>query len=242
MHLSVKKFLIFIASFIFSTLVCFSTLPKAYGAEDAFVTQCPNMFYRIPVIDSVEKENTIQLCNTNYAVLYSTISKTPLYSYEHEENSSISVKRNSTFKEDVRIPYQYRSTVKDYKYSGYDKGHLTPSGDMHSIETQHETFLLSNIVPQAPKLNQNAWRLLEQKVEHFPYKVTGVLFNGQVSTILNKHVIVPSIIYKIVSDGLCTEAYIADNKDDSQIKQINVVELNKLINNDFQFPYNSCNN
>ena len=207
---------------------------------NSFTTVCPDLFYRIPIIDDQTKANTIQLCNSNYAVLYSTITRTPLYSYEHEENNTASVKRNSEFKEDVRLSPNYRSTLRDYKYSGYDKGHLTPSGDMHSIDSQHSTFLLSNIAPQSSKLNQQAWRILEQQVEQYPYKVTGVLFNAQKSTILNKRVIVPSQFYKIVSNGTCTNAYIADNTDSATVKQIDVVELNKLINNDFQFPYIKC--
>ena len=208
---------------------------------DYFISSCPNIFYRIPIVDDQTKANTIQLCNANYAVLYSTITHTPLYSYEHEENSTASVKRNSSFKEDVRLSPKDRSTLKDYKYSSYDKGHLTPSGDMHSIDSQHTTFLLSNIAPQAPKLNQQAWRELESQVEKYPYKVTGVLFNGEKSGVLNNHVIIPSQFYKIVSNGICTNAYIADNTNDAVIKQINITELNKLINNDFQFPYTTCN-
>ena len=228
--------------FLLTFILCLcSGITKANNFTENFTNTCPNLFYRIPIIDDQTKANTIQLCNANYAVLYSTITHTPLYSYEHEENSTVSVKRNSSFKEDTRLPLQYRSTLKDYRYSGYDKGHLTPSSDMHSIDSQHSTFLLSNIAPQAPKLNQKEWRNLEIKVESYPYKVTGVLFNGQKSTILNKHVIVPSQFYKIVSNGTCTNAYIADNTNDAVIKQINITELNKLINNDFQFPYTTCN-
>jgi endonuclease G, mitochondrial len=55
----------------------------------------------------------------------------------------------------------------DYARSGYDRGHMAPNfviATRFGREAQIETFLLSNIVPQAPDLNQKVWRLLEERV------------------------------------------------------------------------------
>ncbi len=55
----------------------------------------------------------------------------------------------------------------DYTGSGYDRGHLAPN---HAIATRYgkaaqaETFLMTNIAPQAPELNRGPWRALEQIV------------------------------------------------------------------------------
>ena len=48
----------------------------------------------------------------------------------------------------------------------FDRGHMTPNAAIahcFGAEAQHETFLLSNICPQAPNLNQKVWEHLEQK-------------------------------------------------------------------------------
>ncbi|KAK1785906.1 hypothetical protein P4O66_017547, partial [Electrophorus voltai] len=44
----------------------------------------------------------------------------------------------------------------DYTHSGLDRGHLNPNGH-HAVPGRNATFSLTNVVPQNPKLNQNAW-------------------------------------------------------------------------------------
>ncbi len=52
----------------------------------------------------------------------------------------------------------------DYKYSGFDRGHMCPAGDMKwSQEAMEATFSLANISPQAKSLNTGAWKKLEEK-------------------------------------------------------------------------------
>lgn len=52
----------------------------------------------------------------------------------------------------------------DYSYSGYDRGHMAPAGDMKwDKEAMKQTFYLTNICPQAPDLNRGAWKRLEEK-------------------------------------------------------------------------------
>lgn len=55
----------------------------------------------------------------------------------------------------------------DYTGSGYDRGHLAPNyaiATRYGKAAQTETFLMSNIAPQAPELNRGPWRELEQIV------------------------------------------------------------------------------
>lgn len=52
----------------------------------------------------------------------------------------------------------------DYLYSGYDRGHMAPAGDMKWSRTaMDQTFYLTNICPQAHSLNSGAWGRLEEK-------------------------------------------------------------------------------
>uniref|UniRef100_A0A3Q4AWP7 Uncharacterized protein n=1 Tax=Mola mola TaxID=94237 RepID=A0A3Q4AWP7_MOLML len=51
----------------------------------------------------------------------------------------------------------------DYVGSGFDRGHLNPSGH-HPVPTRNATFTLTNVVPQNRKLNQNAWRIHESEL------------------------------------------------------------------------------
>ena len=52
----------------------------------------------------------------------------------------------------------------DYSYSGYDRGHMAPAGDMKwDEEAMRQTFYLTNICPQAPELNRGTWKSLEEK-------------------------------------------------------------------------------
>lgn len=52
----------------------------------------------------------------------------------------------------------------DYRYSGFDRGHMAPAGDMKwDAEAMNESFLMTNICPQAGDLNRGAWNKLEEK-------------------------------------------------------------------------------
>jgi endonuclease G, mitochondrial len=73
------------------------------------------------------------------------------------------VPRNNNFRPDESLPkgfYQVRSS--DYNGSGFDRGHMTPSGDRSNTPTDNAaTFLMTNILPQAPDNNQGPWAELE---------------------------------------------------------------------------------
>ncbi len=52
----------------------------------------------------------------------------------------------------------------DYSYSGYDRGHMAPAGDMKwSEKAMDESFFMTNMCPQAKSLNTGAWKRLEEK-------------------------------------------------------------------------------
>lgn len=96
---------------------------------------------------------------------------------------------------------------RNYKKSGFDRGHLCPAGDRaYSIEAYNETFLTSNISPQKHDFNAGIWNTLEQKVRYWAGKyngvfvVTGGILEDNLKTIGDEKVAVPNQFYKILID------------------------------------------
>lgn len=97
---------------------------------------------------------------------------------------------------------------RNYKNSGYDRGHLCPAGDRNYSELAYgETFLTSNISPQEHDFNAGIWNALEQKTRYWAVKyngvfvVTGGVLHENLKTIGSEHVAVPNQFYKIILDN-----------------------------------------
>lgn len=97
---------------------------------------------------------------------------------------------------------------RNYKKSGYDRGHLCPAGDRRYTKYAHdETFLTSNISPQEHHFNSGIWNRLEQKVRYWASKydgvfvVTGGVLKGNLKTIGDENVSVPKQFYKVLIDS-----------------------------------------
>ncbi len=125
-------------------------------------------------------------------------------------------KRTNDFRPDPQIEGG-SATLADYKKSGYDRGHLTPAGDMvFSREAMSETFYMSNMCPQAAAFNRGIWKDLEDQVREWArlygtaYVVSGPVLSKPASEypfIGQSKVAVPEFFYKailvpIYEDGL----------------------------------------
>ncbi|AFL80075.1 DNA/RNA endonuclease G, NUC1 [Aequorivita sublithincola DSM 14238] len=139
------------------------------------------------------------------------------YSEENEQSEWVAyeLKKSDLSKNEFERPYfEIDNKVKtisadwrNYKNSGYDRGHLCPAGDRKmSFEAYNETFLTSNISPQNHNFNAGIWNRLEQKVRYWAqkydgvYVVTGGVLKGNMNTIGDENVSVPNQFYKIVVD------------------------------------------
>ena len=71
--------------------------------------------------------------------------------------------RQNNFRPDSTLPAGWvRITPSMYSGSGYDRGHIAPSGDRtKTVEDNTATFLMSNMMPQTPDNNRNTWGNLE---------------------------------------------------------------------------------
>ena len=112
---------------------------------------------------------------------------------------------------------------RNYKNSGYDKGHLCPAGDRRfNYNAFEETFLTSNISPQNHDFNAGIWNRLEQKTRYWAKKydgvfvITGGVLQKGLKTIGSEKVAVPNYFYKIIADNsnqkLKTIAFLIPNK------------------------------
>ncbi len=138
---------------------------------------------------------------------------------------------------------------RNYKQSGYDRGHLCPAGDRRFSKAAHdETFLTSNISPQEHQFNAGVWNRLEQKVRYWAKKydgvfvVTGGILKDGLKTIGEERVAVPNQFYKIVLDNTNANPKVLAflmNHNDSDMPLykfvVSVDEVEKLTGIDF-FP------
>ena len=155
-----------------------------------------------------------------YALEFSNELRIPLWVCEHVSSEQLNgpEKRADQFKVDPMLTGP-RSELADYKGSGFDRGHQAPAGDQTSDKTlKADTFYLSNMAPQVPAFNQQAWAALEGLARDWAIEygevwiVTGGLFydpkeensataDGWInySTIGVDGVAVPTHFYKIVA-------------------------------------------
>lgn len=97
-----------------------------------------------------------------------------------------------------------------YSGSGFDRGHNIPSGDRtSSANANSSTFLMSNMIPQAPRNNQQTWNNLEGYLRlkalegnevyiiMGSYGSGGTGTNGAATTIAAGKVTVPSNVWKV---------------------------------------------
>lgn len=101
---------------------------------------------------------------TTYALSYHRDDRRPNWVSWHLDSSWLgSTPRQDDFRADTTLPAGwYRVTATDYSGSGYDRGHMCPSGDRtKTVSDNSSTFLMTNMIPQAPDNNQRTWASLE---------------------------------------------------------------------------------
>ncbi len=162
----------------------------------------------------LQQANNYLMEKPSFALSYNRDKGTPNWvSWHLETEWTGSLPRTDTFRADPAIsPDWYRVQSTDYFASGFDRGHMTPNADRDnaaSIPLNQETFLMSNMVPQAPNSNQGPWTDLEDFLRTLlpeneiyvvsgPAGVGGSGDNGPATTIANGHVTVPAYTWKVV--------------------------------------------
>ena len=148
------------------------------------------------------------LRRVGYTVSYNSERRVPNWVAWHLTASHLkgNTKRSeSSFHEDVDVP-EPRAIDNDYVRSGYDRGHMCPAGDNKwSQQAMDQSFLFTNICPQAPQLNRGDWNEMEQACRKWAkqygdiYIVCGPIFyKKRCKTIGRNKVAVPDAFFKVV--------------------------------------------
>jgi len=182
-----------------------------------------------------------ELCNDGYAVGHSGLSRTPLWSAEYltrdRLNQAKGLPRTNNFRLDPRLPTGERSELSDYARSGYDRGHMSPSADFSTPESQSESFLLSNIIPQNPENNRGLHEGIESAVRKETKRrgalnvITGPIYLGSQVQALKGRVIIPAGIFKCIYDAVRAEAgcYTESNAPGTEYNVATVAEVEQAI-------------
>jgi endonuclease G, mitochondrial len=150
--------------------------------------------------------SSIILIRKGYVLSYDTsMLKTNCVYYLHTKAKRVKkIDRSNDFITDslfVNIDFN-----NDYKYSGFDRGHLAPAGDMaYDSIAMRESFYYSNVSPQAPSFNRGIWKKLEEQTRNWVDKYDSiyvfagsVFFDDSLKFIGRDSIPVPDSFFKIV--------------------------------------------
>ncbi len=163
----------------------------------------------LPVRDGYPNKITI-LVNTAYTVGYDETYRNPAWVcyYIPPDRKHPTLKRRSTFLIDKKT--KARVSHDDYTNSGWDRGHMCPNYAIASrfgVNAQRETFFMSNVVPQAPSLNQQIWEGLEDDVANNEatnrrgvWVITGPLYDDHRERVRRTKIELPDGFFKIITD------------------------------------------
>ena len=143
---------------------------------------------------------------SGYVVSYNSTRKIPNWvSWELTAGYLGSQSRSNDFRPDDTLPQSLpQAQLADYSGSGYDRGHMCPSGDRTlTADANSQTFYLSNMVPQAANNNQGPWEQLEADSRTLAsagkqlYVVSGGVIGATPRTV-GAGVVVPDQTFKVI--------------------------------------------
>lgn len=103
------------------------------------------------------------IARPQYVLSYNRRRGIPNWVAWHLEAADLGPAPRSDFEPDTSLPAGFpRVTPKDYRDSGYGRGHMCPSGDRTATRDDNRaTFLMTNVLPQAEDNNAGPWNDLE---------------------------------------------------------------------------------
>ena len=204
---------------------------------------CPEHFAggAAPIVTNARlKSRTQVVCFAAFAVLHSGVSHTPLYSVEHLTRAHVqaaeTLPRKDSFHPEPALPVSDRAELADYARSGYDRGHMSPNGDMPDRFSQAQSFSLANMVPQVHVNNAGVWAGIEEAARQLAlsegaiYVVSGPAFvGGDIQQV--GRVLVPTHLWKVLYSPAQGRAgaYLITNDATRIYSALSVSDLEKMV-------------
>jgi len=153
----------------------------------------------------IANENNYLMPKPQYTLSYNRSKATPNWVAWRLDSSWIgSTQRQDDYRPDPALPVGwYQVQDADYSGSGYDRGHMCPSGDRtNSVANNSATFLMTNFVPQLSANNQGPWEDLESYCRLLASQGNELyIFDGPYGsqgTIAAGKIVVPQYTWKVV--------------------------------------------
>lgn len=153
----------------------------------------------------ISNENNYLMIKPQYTLSYNRSKATPNWvAWKLDRSWLGNAPRQDDYRPDPDLPSGwYRVVPGDYTGSGYDKGHMCPSGDRtRSIPDNSATFLMTNFLPQLPANNQGPWEDFESYCRTLAnqgfelYIFAGGY--GNAGTIAQGRIVIPQFTWKVV--------------------------------------------
>ena len=212
-------------------------------------TRCDSLFVgaRTPTFVNAKLETrTTYLCWTGFAVMYSGVTRTPLWSAEHVTAAGL-----ASSPPDVetrqhaadQLPASDRTGASDFEGSRYQAVPMTPPADLATATARYGAGSYANAAPiyDGPALEY--WRNLGAGIRREAsrrgdlYVISGTLFKGNDLQSLGGRVLVPTAFYKAIYDLRTASGavYMVDNTAEAHTTVISLAELEKRAGMDL-FP------
>lgn len=153
----------------------------------------------------VANQNNYLMQKPQYSLSYNRQKATPNWVAWRLDSTWVgTAPRQDDYRPDPALPNGwYQVQDGDYSGSGYDRGHMCPSGDRtRSVADNSATFLMTNFVPQLAANNQGPWEEFETYCRSLAaqgneiYIITGPV--GNIGTIASGQIVVPQYTWKVV--------------------------------------------
>lgn len=161
-----------------------------------------------------EQREDYLITRPQYVLSYNAKTRTPNWVSWSLRRGDIGKAERGPFERDPLLPQGFAHVTSHvYDGSGFDRGHMCPAKDRSATQPDCDaTFVMTNVVPQAPVCNQEAWERLEsycrglvQKGHELhilcgPYGIGGTGKNGHREEIGKGRlrVTVPAKVWKII--------------------------------------------
>lgn len=197
----------------FLFLVIFLNSFFCFSQDDVLLLGLPDN-----AVNNIENEESYLIQKKQYCLSYNSKKLISNWVAWHLDVSDFGeVGRGNDFRIDTDLPSAFYAVKKsDYQYKkyGFDRGHLCPSADRTSTKEDNSiTFLMTNMIPQAPDCNRIVWKDLETFERQLalegnelyiiagPYGIGGTSGTGYFESIFiseDYSISIPSCCWKII--------------------------------------------